>query len=74
MRARTGDVHVFLFLPFTTGDWLTVASNLNLTKINISSPERLSHTQKHTHTPQVPHGKRWNKTNMQPTLVKVLFL
>lgn len=69
VRARA----CLLFLPFTAGDWLTVASNLKLTKINTSSPG-VSHTHTHAPQPQNPQGERQSKTNTQPTLAKVCFL
>lgn len=47
-RERAPRPVCLLFLPFTTGEWLTLASNLKLTKINISS--RSTHTRTHTHT------------------------
>lgn len=49
-RERAPEHVCLLFLPFTVGEWLTVASNLKLTKINISS--RGTHTCKHMCTQQ----------------------
>lgn len=50
-----GYVRVFYSCPSPTGDWLTVASNLKLTKINKSSPGA-----SHTHTQNMhTHGNRW---------------